>query len=266
VVLAGCGLAATAAGWWRQIVAVACLGLATGLKYYSAAAALVFLWVRPVRRMPAVVLAALLAVILALASVWTDIERSRFTVGSTVHTMGAPLWWRELGWKDADSALPGLLLVIGAAVALALARVTVGLVTQGKPPERLRAALGAIVLLTCFVAGVNYAYRWIFVLWPALWLWRRAADVALPNRQRWAARAGCALILLCLWLDGVLCLVVNKVLPILSGARLNLDHLQSVWRLWTQPMDWLLMLLFAGWLVEAGLATVREWWSLRHEN
>jgi hypothetical protein len=25
------------------------------------------------------------------------------------------------------------------------------------------------------------------------------------------------------------------------------------------------MLLFAGWLLEAGLATVKEWWSLRHE-
>ena len=264
VLLAGCGLAATAAVWWRQLVAVVCLGLATGLKYFPAPAALAFLWIRPVRRMPAIFLAALLAVVLALRSVWTEIDRGRFTVGSTVHTMGAPLWWRELGWRDSDSAVPGMLLILVMAGVLALGRITVGLSTHGKPPERLRAALGAIMLLTCFVAGVSYAYRWIFIVWPALWLWRRATEVSLPGRQRRVARAGCALVLLCLWLDGIFCLIVNRGLPPMGMARL--DHLQSVWLLWTQPLDWLLMVGLAGWLLEAALATVREWWNARHEN
>lgn len=264
VLLAGCALAATATARWRQITAVACLALATGLKYFPAPAALAFLWVRPVRRMPAVLLAALVAVVLALASVWTEIDRSRFMVPSTVHTMGAPLWWRELGWKDSASALPGLLLIIAAASVLVLGRITVGLTVQGEPRERLRAALGAITVLTCFAAGVNYAYRWIFILWPALWLWRQAADALLPGRQRWTARAGCALILLCVWLDGVFCLVVNKFIPAMSEQRL--DQLQSTWRLWTQPLHWLLMMLLAGWLLEAALATVREWWSERHAS
>jgi hypothetical protein len=264
VLLAGCSLAATASLWWRQLVAVSCLVFATGLKYFPAPAALAFLWVRPVRRMPAALLAALLAVLLALASVWPDIDRSRFTVGSTVHTMGAPLWWRELGWKDADSAVPSFLLIVAAAAVLALGRITVGLVTHGKPPERLRAALGAIVLLTCFASGVNYAYRWIFIIWPALWLWREATDVSLPGRSRRAAQAGCALVLLSLWLDGLLCLTVNRFMPVMSEA--GLVHLQIVWRLWTQPVDWLLMMLLAGWLLEGGLTTVREWWSLRHES
>lgn len=264
VLLAGCGLAATAAGWWRQLVAVACLALATGLKYFPAPAALAFLWIRPVRRMPAVLLVALLAVVFALASVWTEIERSRFTVVSTVHTMGAPLWWRELGWKDADSAMPGLLLIMAAASVLALGRITVGLTLRGEPRERLRAALGAMVVLTCFVVGVNYAYRWIFIVWPALWLWRQAADVALPGRPRWVARAGCALVLLCLWLDGALCLTVNRFMPIMTEPQL--DELQSVWRLWTQPLHWLLMMLLAGWLLDGALATAREWWNERHAS
>ncbi len=263
VLLAGCGLVATAPVWWRQLVAVGCLGLATGLKYFPAPALLAFLWVRPVRRMPAVVLAALLAVILALASVWTEIDRSRFTVGSTVHTIGAALWWRELGWKDAESAIPCLLLILVVASALALGRITVGLAAQGNPPERLRAGLGAIVLLTCFTAGVSYAYRWIFVVWPALWLWRRATDMALPGRSRWVARLGCTLVGLCLWLDGGFCLIVNKVMPMMSEA--HLDQLQVGWRLWTQPFHWALMFLLGGWLVEAGLSTIREWWSVRHE-
>jgi hypothetical protein len=146
---------------------------------------------------------------------------------------------------------------------LALGRITTGLMTQGKPPERLRAALGAIVLLACFTAGVSYSYRWIFVVWPAIWLWRQATAISLSGRQRWVARGGCALVLLCLWLDGGLCLTVNLFLP--PGNQAWLDHLQFVWRLWTQPLHWLLMMMFAGWLLEAGLVTVREWWSARHE-
>ncbi len=263
VVLAGCGVAATATGWGRSLVAVACLALATGLKYFPAPAALAFLWVRPVRRMPAVLLVALLAAGLAFASVWTELDRGRFTVGSGVHVMGAPLWWRDLGWKDTASALPGVLLIVAGAVVLALSRITAGLAARGEPRERLRAALGAIVVLTCFVAGVNYAYRWIFILWPALWLWRQASDRSRANRERWAARSGCVLVGLCLWLDGGLCVAVNLLPP---RDPVWVGHVQFIFRQWTQPLHWLLMMLLAGWLLEGGLATVREWWSLRREN
>ena len=263
ILLAGCGWAVSSPARWPQWVALGCLGLATGLKYFPAAAALGFLWVRPVRRMPAMFLAALVVVALALVSVWPDINRSRFIIPSTVHAMGAPLWWREFGWADSASALPSLLLIVGAALSLALARVTVGLLTQGSPTERLRAALGAIVLLTCFISGVNYAYRWIFIIWPAIWLWRQAIDPALTIRARWVARVACALILLCLWLDGLLCLLINQGFLIMTPMQV--DQLDSIWRRSTQPLPWLLMMLFAGWLLEAGLTTVKEWWGLRHE-
>lgn len=263
VLLAGCALVATASVWWRTALAVACLWLATGLKYFPAPAALAFLWVRPVRRMPAVLLAALVAAGLALAGVWTQVDRSRFTIASGVYTMGAPLWWRDLGWSDKDSTLPSLLVIVLAAGAFALSRVTAGLATQGRPRDRLLAATGAIVLLTCFVAGVNYAYRWIFVLWPAVWLWRQADEGSLLPRQRLAARLGCALVLLCLWLDGGLCLTVNLFFSQYAPDWQN--HLDVIWRRWTQPLQWLLMMMLAGWLLEGALATVREWWSLRHE-
>jgi len=117
------------------------------------------------------------------------------------------------------------------------------------------------VLLTCFAAGVNFAYRWIFILWPALWIWRQAGDGLLPGRQRWAARVGCVLIGLCLWLDGALCVGVN-LLPPRDPAWIN--HVQFVFRLWTQPLHWMLMILFAGWLLEGVRASVGEWWATRH--
>lgn len=264
VLLAGCGLVAAAPVWWRAAMAVACLGLATGLKYFPAAAALAFLWVRPVRRSPAVLLAGLVVVALALASVWTQVDRGRFHIASGIYTMGAPLWWRDLGWTDQASALPSLLLIMGPALALAWGGMTTGLAVRGQPRERLLAALGAIVLLSCFLAGVNYAYRWIFALWPACWLWRQAAADSPPGRPRWAARLACVLVLLDLWLDGVLCVIINLFFRDQAAAMQT--HLDLVWRRWTQPLHWMLMMMFAGWLVEGAVATLREWWSLRHEK
>lgn len=257
VVLAGCALAASAPRWWRMLVAAGCLGLATGLKYFPAPAALAFLWIRPIQRMPVALLAALLAVAGALAGVWAQVDRARFVVGSGVYTMGAPLLFRDLGWEDAASALPGVALILVAGAILAATRVTVGLLTCGEPAERMRAAIGGIILLTCFSAGVNYSYRWIFIVWPAIWLVRRSGDRRLPLRQRLVAWGACGLIGACLWTDGIFCLYVN-LSPTVAEA--DLWRMQYSLRLWTQPLNWLLMFLFAGWLIEAGVATLREWW------
>jgi hypothetical protein len=262
VLLAGCALV-TFPAWWGGVAAVACLGLATGLKYFPAPAALAFLWVRPVRRAPAWVLGGLLAVGGALASVWPEIARSRFTIASGIYTMGAPIWWRDIGWKDGQAALPGLLLIAGAAVILSVTRMTRGLAERGGPRERLLAAAGAIVVLTCFLAGVNYAYRWIFILWPAGWLGRQALDAALPTRERAAAWVGCALVLLCLWMDGLLAAAVNLFFA--QYAATWQEHLDIVWRKCTQPLHWILMMLLAGWLCEGVVATAQEWWRCRRD-
>jgi len=202
-------------------------------------------------------LAALLAVTSALAGVWTQVDRGRFVVGSGVYTMGAPLLLRDLGWEDAASAIPGVAAILAAGTVLAMARVTSGLLVFGKPAERMRAAIGCIVLLTCFGIGMNYAYRWIFIVWPAIWLLRRSTDAALAPLQRRVALGACALIGICLWTDGLFCLYVN-VMPTVTER--DLWHMQYVLRLWTQPLTWLLMFLLAGWLIEAGGSTVREWW------
>lgn len=263
VLLAGCSLAA-APVLWRSVVAVVCLWLATGLKYFPASAVPAFLWIRPVRRMPGVVLAALVVAGLALTGVWDEIGRSRFLIKSGVYTMGAPMLWRDRGWTDTESLLPGLVVVAGAALVLVGVRATMGLAERGAPQERLLAALGAVVLLTCFLVGMNYSYRWVFLLWPSFWLWRQAADSTLPGRQRWAARLACALAMVCLWGDGCLCASINIFNPYHSPAWQ--EHVLLLWRLWTQPLHWLLMILLAGWLVEGALATGREWWSLRQQH
>jgi hypothetical protein len=202
----------------------------------------------------------LLAGGVTLAAVWAQVHRGWFPVGSGVYTMGAPLWWRDLGWPDARSAWPGVGLLVGAASLLAWSRVTTGLAGQAEPKERLLAAMGAVVTLACFLAGVNFAYRWIFVLWPAFWLWRQAQAPALPGPRRRVAALACALIALALWQDGLFCAAINSLPPRSPGW---IDHAQLVFRLWTQPLQWLLMALFAGWLLEAVQVILREWWQQR---
>jgi hypothetical protein len=262
VLLAGCAAGVARAGWRGAMLAVACLALATGLKFYPVAAALSFLWFRPVRRMPAALLAALLFGMLVLGSLWSQVDRGRFVIGSGIYTMGAPLWWRDLGWSDTDAALPGVLLIILGAFVLARTRITTGLASRGETAMRCLAATGAIVILACFLAGMNYAYRWVFLLWPACWLWRQAADALLPTWRRGIAAFACGLIALAVWQDGVFCALVNSLPP----RKLEwVNHAQMVFRLWTQPLLWVLMVMLAGWLLEAGLSTAREWWACRRD-
>ena len=257
VLLAVCGVAAAGATWGRQFMAVGALVVATGLKFYPAPAALAFLFVRPVRRMPVLLLSAVLATGVTLASIWPQVARGQFPVESGINTLGAALLGRDLGWSDMISLAVCLLVLAAGASGLAWGRFTVGLAGRGELKERLPAVLGIIVLLACFMAGVSYAYRWIFALWMALWLWRRSDEPAETARAHGTFQLGVALLLFCFWCDGALCLVVNLFLPPLPQARV--DALQFTWRLWTQPLHWILMLLLSGWLLEAAVTTVREW-------
>jgi hypothetical protein len=258
-----CGVAITGTGWLRQLLGVGVLVLATGLKYYPALAAAAFLWTRPLRRMPVLVALAVAGAALTLLDVWPQMARAQFRIDSGVHTMGAPLLGRDLGWSDHTSQWLSLIVLTLGAWGLVRGRFTTGLATRGEPRERMLAVMGAILLLACFMAGVNYAYRWIFIFWMAFWLWRQSASGAGTARETWAARAACVLVMLCLWLDGALCFVCNRIMPLTPA---QFEALDVPWRLFTQPLHWGLMMLLAGWLLEGALATVKEWWALWHEK
>jgi len=263
VLLMLCGVAASGTGWLRQLLGVGFLVLTTGLKYYPATAAAAFLWIRPLRRMPVLVALAGAGVAVTLLDVWPQMARARFRIDSGVHTMGAPLLGRDLGWSDQTSQWLSLLVLALGAAGFVRGRFTTGLASRGEPRERMLAVMGAILLLACFMAGVNYAYRWIFIFWIALWLWRQSAPGAGTARETRTARVACMLLMLCLWLDGALCVVFNRIIPLLPAQFAALD---VPWRLLTQPLQWALMMLLAGWLLEGALATLKEWWSLRHET
>jgi hypothetical protein len=255
-----CGLAATGAGWVRQLLGVGALVLATGLKYYPALAAPAFLWTRPLRRMPLLLIMAAAAAGLTLLAVAPQMARARFRIDSGVHAMGAPLLGRDLGLSDQTSQALAVVVVGIGAIALVRGRFTTGLASRGEPRERMLAVLGTILLLACFLAGVNYAYRWIFIFWMAVWVWRQAATGAGTPRETRIARLACALVMIAVWSDGAFCFVFNRIIPLQPS---QFDALDAPWRLVTQPLHWVLMMLFAGWLLEGALAIAKEWWALR---
>lgn len=253
VLLAGCGAAASAGGRW-QVVGIGLLVLAVGLKYFPVAAAAAFLWLRRPNGKYWMMGAAALAAVATLAAVWPQIERSRFLIGSGIYTMGAPIWWRDLGWVGGGSMFEAIMALSLLAVVFVRWRITTGLAESGAHRGQILAAMGALVILTCFAAGVNYAYRWIFALWPAWWLWGRAGDKTLVRRARLAATIGCALVLTIFWQDGVFCLFINALPPVEASW---LEQTQLTYRLWTQPLHWLLMGMLAGWLLDGALTLLR---------
>ncbi len=257
VLLAIAVLALRPAGNARFAVALAGIVLATGLKFYPAVAAGVFLLVRPVGRLRLMLPVAGLAVAAALASVWGAIGRGVMPMPSGVYTMGAPVLFRDLGF-DGRSVLPvgGLLLAAGMVWLVATKRTTGLAAPGGKFQPRAAFMIGALVLLACFLAGTSFAYRWIFSVLLAPWLWEQAHAAGLPARDRRLAACAGGLLLTVVWMDGLLCLVGNQFFPTVGQAVF--DHWQHIWRLGTQPLVWLLMLLLAGWLLDALLATGRE--------
>ena len=149
-------------------------------------------------------------------------------------------------------------------VGIAVMRICFGMVLIWSAPAsrapKVLQGLGAILLLACFMAGVNYAYRWIFIFWMALWVWRQAVPGMGMRRETRTAQVACALLMFALWSDGALCFFFNRIMPLLPTQFADID---APWRLLTQPMHWALMMLFAGWLLEGVLATAREWWDAR---
>jgi hypothetical protein len=261
VLVALAGLAAAGSGWLRQLLGIAILVLATGLKYYPAFAAPVFLWARPRSRLPALVALAVAATGLTLLLVAPQMKRAQFQIGSGVHAMGAPLLGRELGWSDRTSSVVAVAVLGLGAAALARGRFTTGLAVTGSPRERLLAAIGASLLLACFAAGVNYAYRFIFVFFMAVWVWRRATGEGAARELR-TARVACGLILVALWADGLLCLACNRFVSLSPETLASIDR---PWRAFTQPLHWALMTLFAGWLLEGAWTALKAWRDTRHE-
>lgn len=255
LVIAGFVLRRAAA--WRLGVALGMIALATGLKFYPVVAVAVFLLVRPPCRLLAISAWAALVLVVVLADIWNTLGRGVFAMPVNVYTLGAPIIFKDLGWEGHGALVAGILLLTGAAAWLALSRRTSGLAEPvADLSGRLFFVLGAVVLVACFLSGISHAYRWIFALMVAPWLWEEARTPGSPSVRRRMARVTGWLMMVALWMDGLFCLWVNLFFAPVPAVILN--HWQFIWRMCTQPLVWLLMALLAGWLLELLLSTWRE--------
>lgn len=223
---------------------------AAGLKYYPVVAVAALPLVYPVRRHGWWLGAA--AGIGGIAALWAErgsLARGAFAFPESVHLFGSPELWRDLGLGRGPVIALSAGLIALVAWRLARRGVTRGLADDSGDDFATRGtfAVGALLLLGCFLAGTSFAYRWIFALWLCPWLWANVRN----GRGAPAARLTLGLILAGMWHDGLYCLVLNTWMLRVPAWS------ETAWRYVTQPVDWLLMALLAGWLLDAALHRFR---------
>ena len=240
---------------WRWVVVLGAVALATGLKFYPAVAGAGLLLVRPTRRFWLGLLLSGAVLALVAVNIWSDFGRAVIPVPSGVYSFGAPLLWNDLGWskRAMKFGTVGILLALG--YVFQRRGLTVGLASDDSPiADRLRFLWAGVLLLVCFMVGISYSYRWIFVIWSAPWLWEVMHSSAYSPARRCGAFLASALLLFGVWSDGLFCIVVNTFfIPV---APDEMDRWQLSWRMWTQPLIWLLMGMLTGWILDACISTV----------
>lgn len=234
---------------WRLAVFAALLVLATGLKFYPIVAGAALLLVRPAgRRLKAVALTVLAGGVV-LASVWADFQRAVILAPTEVYTFGAPIIFRDLGWTGRAPLLAGVAL-LGLAAWTCVRRGWLVRLDDAAGDFRERCAFvaGAALLVGCFLAGISYSYRLVFMIFLVPLLWRQ---ISTPIGK------GTGLLLLAtLWLDGLYCLGANILIGPMPLPELV--HYQLVWRFVTQPIVWAAMILLAGSLLGMQHATMQD--------
>lgn len=175
------------------------IAIATALKYYPAAAALLLIAEKD-RRLGGWRLAGML-VLFGLVG-WNIYEDSRHFAA----TLPSPNGLYVFG---AARIGHGQLLPMSAVLGLGLAVVLLGIMTSPRrsatsPMEVDRDTfsfmLGSVLLTSCFWVAMNWGYRWIFCIWM-LPLLLRGSKSGFVLRS-WELRVVGGLMIFCLWLDG----------------------------------------------------------------
>src|SRR5688572_17249695 len=220
----------------RGATALGALVLATGLKYYPVAGAMVFLLVRPRARLLKTAGIAAGALALTLVSVAPALDRANLNVISiSIYTFGAPVIFRDLGLEGAGALIAGA-MVLAMLVGVSLWWRPLTSVTNTITLSTSNAALVLVsaALVACFLTGISFGYRCLFLLLVAPWLWEH-------RTLRADARLGVWLATVVLWMDGLSCLVMN--LGIGRVTHTTGLTIQYGWRMLTQPIVWILVAL-----------------------
>lgn len=235
---------------WGGVLAVVAVAVATGLKFYPIAAGFVFLVVQPLRRRWLTTLAALVVSGAVLWSVRDQVQRGAFLVEPELYTMGARIWLSGFGVPLALTKVVTVGLLGLGAVWVVRRGWTRGLADENTTmSDRAMMTVGAGLLVFCFLATVNYGYRWIFALWLAPWLWERRRVSAAAKIMVW-------LLPVMLWQDAALSAVTEWCFA--PMPQVNYDRALVVWHQVTQPLTWAAMILLTGWLLDLTWSRLRE--------
>lgn len=236
-----------ARAWW---LAPAAIALAAGLKFYPAVAVVALAVLLPQRHGWLKFTAGIATCLLALWAVAMQWERGVFPIEISVHVWGGRILPNDLGVPASGVVLTGI---------FALGAILTGFFLL--PPGRMRPEddvgdtaaflLSSAVLSGCFVAGLNYGYRWIFALWLGPWLWA----MMIANKSPWYRVLWLSIPCL-LWADGLFCFAVNSgTVSIPTG---DLPRAQQLWRVATQPLHWFIILGLAGCAIRILMEILRQ--------
>lgn len=239
------GLLRLTAGWL--------IAFATGLKFYPAAAGLLLCSrgnasPRSARLGLGVGIAAILAVLVMLKN---DLARLGTLLphvkAEGLMTFGAGNLLSFFGWSG------GQALVAGAGVAGLVAAAFFqwgpreeSVVASSDRPGWLKFGLGATLLTACFFTGMNFAYRWIFALWLAPFLWQASHEEVSPRLRRFAVWTA-VLLIVALWADAAAAFTLTRLGGKVTGE--NLVRWADRFFLVEQPFTWAFFICLIGWLV-----------------
>ena len=241
----------------RIVAAGLVLALATGLKFYPAVAASFLVLVRPAGRFVRFSAGLGIVLLLVVANGWSQGGRGVLPMALDVHKLGSMILVRDLGFDGPVAQAVAALLLLALGGVLAARGVTRGLALASFGlRERMCFVLGASVLLACFLTGISFGYRWIYLILVLPWLGQARTSGEAGAPARGVVRLTFGLIFFVVWTDGLFCLACNlDPLPI---AVTTLDRWNYLWRLGTQPFSWLLVALLMGWLGDAAAALLRD--------
>ena len=178
------------------------IAVAAGLKYYPVIAGLLVL-AEPVprdRRFRLLVMGLLL--LMVGLSVGPDLHHLADTQPKVVGYLGfgAGFGLDVVGVRTDWQARAGLLAGLGFGLAAFFTRGwRVWLRRMAAEEQWLQFVLGAALLAGCFWTGLSWAYRWVFALWLAPFLWRPVAAGPMPAAARFWWRAARAAYWPALW-------------------------------------------------------------------
>jgi len=250
-------------GW--HVGAILLIAVAAGLKFYPAAAALLLLVPGTTREVRWRVAGGVLALAIVIASIASGYLRVRNLLPPVDGPMnfGAIHALTRLGL---GGLLPGLVTAGLIVVAWWRADIFRGWATPEVVRRRwLHAVLGMAVLCGCFFTSTNFAYRWVFALWIAPWLWWIARATEAPLAVRRLAWTTMGLLVAALWIDPLTLGILTQWLaplpePVVARTA-NLVYVIEqplVWALFVCLLGFLTEFLRTGWRPLAGLAAKPE--------